>query len=239
MVESWWQFAAFSLNSVVFLLVGFQAVQLGELAGLWAPVTAAYLVVMGTRAVTVAITAAALRRTSEAVPFQWTKVLAWAGLRGPLSMVLALDLPDSVPEKHLVLDITSGVVVLSILLQGLTMPGFLRRAGVLGGDAGGGPPAGAATTATTSRGPPGNVGLPQPGGGAAAIWRPSNSARGVSSAFDRTLAEWMRARCENACGKLPSRRFRLGSYSSARSPRSFLSETSRSKRRSASLVRPE
>jgi CPA1 family monovalent cation:H+ antiporter len=145
LVESWWRFAAFSLNSVVFLLVGFQAVQLTEVAGLWAPVAVAYLVVTGTRIATVATAAGAVRHTTEAIPAAWMKVLAWAGLRGPLSMVLALDLPDSEPEKRFILDITSGVVVLSILLQGLTMPRFLRRVGVLEPDARASPPAGAAT----------------------------------------------------------------------------------------------
>jgi CPA1 family monovalent cation:H+ antiporter len=211
-IQSWWQFAAFALNSVVFLLVGFQAVQLGELAGLWAPVVAAYLIVVGTRFAVVGAGCVVLRQTSERVPAGWAQMLAWAGLRGPLSMVLALDLPDSLPEKRVLLDITSGVVVLSILVQGLSMPRFLRR--------GGAPQAGAGETA-------------------AACVRPSASARGVSSAFERTLAEWMRARCENACGKLPRRRSCCGSYSSDRSPRSFRSESSRSKRRSASLLRPE
>jgi CPA1 family monovalent cation:H+ antiporter len=152
-VEWWWQFAAFSLNSVVFLLVGFQAVQLSELARLWAPILVSYLIVTGTRAAAVAVTTGALRRTTESVPLAWTKAIAWAGLRGPLSMVLALDLPDSLPEKHLLLDITSGVVVLSILVQGLTMPRFLRRIGVLGRREGGPPPGGAPST-LTGRQPP-------------------------------------------------------------------------------------
>jgi CPA1 family monovalent cation:H+ antiporter len=165
-VESWWQFAAFALNSVVFLLVGFQAVQLGELAGLWAPVIAAYLVVMGTRVATVAVATLCVRRSRERMPAGWGKVLAWAGLRGPLSMVLALDLPDALPEKRLLLDITSGVVVLSILVQGLTMPAFLRRVGVLQPPAGGAPSGGAATT-LTGREPP-TVGVRQGGGAGAA-----------------------------------------------------------------------
>jgi NhaP-type Na+/H+ or K+/H+ antiporter len=46
-------------------------------------------------------------------------------------MVLVLDLPETVPERHLLIDVTSGVVVLSILLQGSTMSPLLRRLGLV------------------------------------------------------------------------------------------------------------
>jgi Na+:H+ antiporter len=130
-VESCWDYATFALNSLVFLLVGFQSVQLGEVFRLAVPILLAFLVVTITRAVLVVAVTRGLRRTSEAMPTSWTKVLAWSGLRGPLSMVLVLDLPESLPERHLLVDITSGVVVLSILLQGSTMTLLLRRLGIV------------------------------------------------------------------------------------------------------------
>jgi len=130
-VESCWDYATFALNSLVFLLVGFQSVQLGEVFRLAVPILVAFLVVTITRAVLVVVVARSLRRSSEAIPTSWTKVLAWSGLRGPLSMVLVLDLPESLPERHLLVDITSGVVVLSILMQGSTMTPLLRRLGIV------------------------------------------------------------------------------------------------------------
>jgi uncharacterized membrane protein HdeD (DUF308 family) len=45
------------------------------------------------------------------------------GIQGALSMVLALDVPESMPGRQRVLTLTCGVVVLSILVQGLTMTG--------------------------------------------------------------------------------------------------------------------
>jgi CPA1 family monovalent cation:H+ antiporter len=136
-VESCWEYASFALNSLVFLLVGFQAVQLADMLRLWAPIVAAYLVVTASRAVVVALVARALRRTRERVPASWTKVLAWSGLRGALCMVLALDVPEAVPGRQLVLTLTCGVVVLSILVQGLTMTGLLRRLGIVSAGASG------------------------------------------------------------------------------------------------------
>ena len=69
-----------------------------------------------------------LSRTRERLPRRWSAVLVWGGLRGALSMVLALGIPDAFPERELVVDITFGVVVISILLQGMTMTPVLRWA---------------------------------------------------------------------------------------------------------------
>jgi len=66
----------------------------------------------------------------ERLPFSWTAVLAWSGLRGSLSMVLALSLPAVMPQRALIVDITVGVVVLSILVQGMTVSPLLRRFGL-------------------------------------------------------------------------------------------------------------
>ena len=54
----------------------------------------------------------------------------WGGLRGALSMVLALSLPGDFAGRDLIITITFGFVVLSILLQGTTMAPLLRYAGL-------------------------------------------------------------------------------------------------------------
>lgn len=133
-VEACWRYAEFALDSLVFLLVGFQAVQLGELVALWRPVLLAYVVVTASRAAVVALVARAVRPSRERLPRAWGTVLGWSGLRGALSMVLAVDLPDSLAERRLLLTLTCGVVVLSIVVQGSTMTRLLRRAGVVAGD---------------------------------------------------------------------------------------------------------
>jgi CPA1 family monovalent cation:H+ antiporter len=57
-------------------------------------------------------------------------MLAWGGLRGGLSMVLALALPPNMPERAAVVTTAFGVVILSMLINGLTAAPLLRRLGL-------------------------------------------------------------------------------------------------------------
>jgi CPA1 family monovalent cation:H+ antiporter len=50
----------------------------------------------------------------------------WGGLRGALALALALSLDSKFPARGIVLDITFGVVIFSILIQGLTIKPLLR-----------------------------------------------------------------------------------------------------------------
>lgn len=123
-----WEYIAFALNSLVFLLIGFQT-RVSELFLAWRSVIIAYVVVMVARIlVTYAIVGLMPRR--ERLPRKWTGILAWSGLRGSLSMVLALSLPATMPQRELIVDMTVGVVVLSILVQGVTVSPLLRRFGL-------------------------------------------------------------------------------------------------------------
>jgi CPA1 family monovalent cation:H+ antiporter len=54
-------------------------------------------------------------------------VLTWSGLRGGISIALALSLPD-IPHRHLMLVCTYAVVVFSLLGQGLTLARVIRAA---------------------------------------------------------------------------------------------------------------
>jgi len=54
------------------------------------------------------------------------RILTWAGLRGGISVALALSLPP-IPEKSLILTCTYVVVLFSILVQGMTVGRVLRR----------------------------------------------------------------------------------------------------------------
>jgi CPA1 family monovalent cation:H+ antiporter len=128
-VHSFWEYVAFALNSVVFLLIGFQ-VQLTALLAAWKVIALAWIAVTAARAVVVYLSVAILRRTSESMPWSWAAVLTWGGLRGGLSMVLALALPNTLPFRDLLITTTYGVVIVSILVQGLTMGPLLRRLGV-------------------------------------------------------------------------------------------------------------
>jgi CPA1 family monovalent cation:H+ antiporter len=131
-VETFWEYVAFALNSLVFLLIGFE-VKLGALAAAWPLIVAGFLAVTLGRGVLVAAVSAILYRTRQRIPRAWGVVLTWGGLRGAVSMVLALGLPLTFPNRDLLVTMTFGVVVLSILLQGTTMAPLLRALGVVRG----------------------------------------------------------------------------------------------------------
>jgi CPA1 family monovalent cation:H+ antiporter len=128
-VESFWAYLAFAMNSLVFLLIGLE-VRISHLLAEWRPILLAFAAVIGGRALVVFLASALLRRTTEAIPWRWSVVLTWGGLRGALSMVLALSLDPEFPHREIIVTMTSGVVLLSIVVQGITAEPLLRALGL-------------------------------------------------------------------------------------------------------------
>ena len=90
----------------------------------------AFVAVTLGRAAVVFAVSALLRPTAERIPVRWSLMLTWGGLRGALSMVLALALPAEFPRRELIVTMTFGVVLLSIVVQGMTAGPLLRRLGL-------------------------------------------------------------------------------------------------------------
>ena len=84
------------------------------------------LVLVG-RALTVYPVCLLFRPSAWAIPLREQHVLWWGGLRGALALALALSLPPSFPLYHEILVTAFGVVVFSVIVQGLTMPLLMRR----------------------------------------------------------------------------------------------------------------
>ncbi|HEY3933736.1 MAG TPA: cation:proton antiporter [Gemmatimonadales bacterium] len=129
-VMSFWEYVAFLLNSIVFLLIGFE-VRLDAVRSAAVLVAVAFVAGLVARTIVVSGVVAMLAPTREPIPRRWIGVLTWGGVRGALSMVLAVSLADDFPGRVLVITTTFGVVALSILVQGLTLSPMLRRAGLL------------------------------------------------------------------------------------------------------------
>ena len=127
-VATFWETLAFALNSLVFLLIGL-VVRVPTLIANWRFILAAYLIVTLSRAVVTTALSAMLPPRLR-IPPQWTAILAWGGLRGALSMVLALSIPESFPQRDVLISMTFGVVILSILAQGITVGPALRWLGL-------------------------------------------------------------------------------------------------------------
>jgi CPA1 family monovalent cation:H+ antiporter len=120
-----WEFLGFVANSLVFLLIGIALDPLQVLSNWWV-IAIAFLATLGGRAVVVFLLMPLLRG-AQAIPPRYLPALLWGGLRGAVSLALALSIPLSLadgqpfPQRHTLQVIAFGVVGVSLLLQGLTM----------------------------------------------------------------------------------------------------------------------
>ncbi|MHB1216246.1 MAG: cation:proton antiporter [Thiobacillus sp.] len=125
-LDMFWELLDEILNATLFVLIGMEVLlvvfSLNELiaAGVAVAVT------LFARWLTVGLPVAALHGVFKLPRGSW-KVLTWGGLRGGISVALALSLPFG-PERNTVVALTYGVVVFSILLQGLSIGYVTRKA---------------------------------------------------------------------------------------------------------------
>lgn len=133
-LESFWEYIAFVMNSLVFLLIGLE-VRMDAVVHAWRPVLLAIAAVLVGRAFSVYALSLLSNLFAERIPVRWQHVIVWGGLRGSLALALALSLDSTFPERDRVLDMTFGVVVFSILTQGLTIKPLLRVLKLADGDA--------------------------------------------------------------------------------------------------------
>jgi len=119
-MASFWEYAAFLANSLVFVLIGgYEARAATSL--LTAAAAIAVALVLAARVATVYPLCALFARSRWRVERRTQHVLAWGGLRGALALALALAVPDSVPEKGQIVVTSFAVVAFSIFAQGITM----------------------------------------------------------------------------------------------------------------------
>ena len=120
------------MNSLVFLLIGLE-VHVDTLARAWRPKLFAIAAVLIGRSLSVYLLVPVTNIFVENIPVRWQHVMVWGGLRGALALALALSLDNTSPYRDRILDLTFGVVVFSILLQGLTVKPLLRVLGLADG----------------------------------------------------------------------------------------------------------
>jgi CPA1 family monovalent cation:H+ antiporter len=128
---NFWEYVAFLANSLVFLLIGLE-VNVPALIAVWQPVLWAIGVVFVARVVVVYGLSWVANRVREQIPLRWQHVLAWGGLRGAISLALALSLPaDLGPGRELLRTMAFGVVLFTLLVQATTMRPLIRRLGIV------------------------------------------------------------------------------------------------------------
>ncbi|MBW1901779.1 MAG: sodium:proton antiporter [Deltaproteobacteria bacterium] len=124
-LDTFWELVDEILNAVLFLLIGMEILIL--------TFTKQYLLlsllvipfVLMARFISIGIPMALLRPFRTFTPGA-VRVMTWGGLRGGISVALALSIPPC-PERHVILALTYSVVLFSILVQGLTIEKLVKR----------------------------------------------------------------------------------------------------------------
>ncbi|MCW5960523.1 MAG: cation:proton antiporter [Pyrinomonadaceae bacterium] len=129
-IESFWEFAAFVVNSLVFIILGINEAYQDFGRSAFAIGVAIAAVVLA-RAVAIYPLSAIFMKSRWKLEREHQHVMFWGGLRGALALALALGIPESVPYRSEILTVTFGVVAFSVFAQGLTMTPLLRRLGQL------------------------------------------------------------------------------------------------------------
>lgn len=125
-VGYFWEYAAFLANSVLFVLIGAR-VNPAELWPMAAAIAVAIVASLVGRVLSVYPLVALTNRFSEPVSLMWQHILVWGGLRGALSMALVLSLPEGTPYRQVLINVVFGVVLFSLLVQGITIGPWLQK----------------------------------------------------------------------------------------------------------------
>jgi tryptophan-rich sensory protein len=105
-----WEVIIFLLNGLVFILIGLQLSRIYNS--------------LGADSIARAVLYAAA--VDPAPPWQHVFVIAWTGMRGVVSLAAALALPMDFPHRDLIVFITFGVILVTLVLQGLPLPVLIR-----------------------------------------------------------------------------------------------------------------
>lgn len=125
-VESFWDYAAFVANSLIFLLIGIGLTR-EDVSRAWLSILIAVALVLAGRALSVYGCSLLWICSPRKIQPHYQHVLFWGGLRGALALALALGLPADMPHREIILATAFGVVTFSVIVQGLTIMPLLKK----------------------------------------------------------------------------------------------------------------
>jgi Na+/H+ antiporter len=142
---AFWQALVFGLNVTLFVLLGLQFDGIyetvraqGDTAALLADVAVVSIVVIGVRLAWQAVPPVlgrvlpALLRADTGTDWRERLVVGWSGMRGAISLAAALSLPQALGSRDVLIFVTVGVIAVTLVGQGLTLPLLLKALGLHG-----------------------------------------------------------------------------------------------------------
>ncbi|MBD2254194.1 cation:proton antiporter [Nostoc parmelioides] len=123
---SFWEYASFTANTFIFLLIGVEI----NLITLWQTLPAILLAVLAYqvgRVLTIYPLLAGVSWFDRPIPLRWQHLLFLGNIKGSLSMALALSLPTTLPGRESLITIVFGCVLVSLVGQGLSLPLLVKR----------------------------------------------------------------------------------------------------------------
>lgn len=118
-LEKFWQLIDEMLNTILFVMIGFQMINLPYLENYWVIGGIGIVIILIARWFSILIPLTFFRKIVN-INFKNINILTWAGLRGGISIALALSLPAS-PYRHIILAGSYFIVIFSVVIQGLTL----------------------------------------------------------------------------------------------------------------------
>ena len=132
-ISSFWEYAAFFMNSLIFLLIGLE-IEINSLASHWFEILIAIGAVLASRVFCIYFFSGTMNLTKLAkINFSWQHILVMSGLRGALSMALVLSISRDLisPElRETIILMVFGVVLFTLLAQGLTVSSVIKFLGL-------------------------------------------------------------------------------------------------------------
>ena len=138
-LEQGWEFFSFVANSFVFILLGLTAfnsvAHQGDIFKSLIPVLWSFPIVLVARFLSIYLLIPPYNvflkaRKLSPVPWSYQAILFWGGLRGAVPVALVLAIPATFPDRDLILHLTFGIILFTMLVQGTTVKKFMDLIGV-------------------------------------------------------------------------------------------------------------
>jgi CPA1 family monovalent cation:H+ antiporter len=135
MLETLWEFVGFAASSIAFIFIGTN-LELSILFSYLPPIIFLYVFIIFSRYIMVQGMAGFLKLTcGKQIPKNWKLGLFWSGLRGAVSIVLILSIQGlTLLNMEYMVALTFGVVLISNLIHGPSIPMVIKQLKILGSD---------------------------------------------------------------------------------------------------------